>query len=231
VRSSKALSAALVVLGGLLAILAGGRTWLSVTPVGATVSAVSGAIPVSGREAAPAGAALGLVALAGAVALLTSGPVVRYVVAALLTLCGAGLVAVPLSFGPGGSQDAARDAVARVTGSRGGNGSGFAASTTPWPTVCAAAGLLVLAGAVLALVRGRRWAGPSRRYETPAVTGGGAVALATGSAGSAAEPVTATTGAATARDRAYDTWDALSDGNDPTADPTWQNDRDPGGEP
>ncbi|MBI4940488.1 MAG: Trp biosynthesis-associated membrane protein [Actinobacteria bacterium] len=211
-RSSKGLAALLVVLGGLLAILAGGRTWLSVTPLGATVSAVSGAIPVSGREAAPAGSALGLVALAGAVALLTSGLVVRYVVAGLLALCGAGLVAVPLTSGADGFDGAAADAVARVTGARITSGGGFAASTTAWPTVCAAAGLLVLAGAVVALVRGRRWAGPSRRYEVPAVVGaaGGTSGGTAGTDGG--------TAAATARDRAYDTWDALSDGSDPTAD-------------
>lgn len=208
-RSSKAVAALLVVLGGLLAILAGGRTWLSVTPVGATVSAVNGAIPVSGREAAPAGSALGLVALAGAVALLTSGLVVRYVVAALLALCGAGLVLVPMSSGADGFDGAAADAVARVTGARITSGGGFAASTTAWPTVCAAAGLLVLAGAVVALLRARTWAGPSRRYEVPVVTGTAATAAPAGAPGA---------GAATARDRAYDAWDALSDGTDPTAD-------------
>ncbi|WP_158220912.1 Trp biosynthesis-associated membrane protein [Kineosporia sp. R_H_3] len=205
-RSSKGAAALLVVLGGLLAILAGGRTWLSVTPVGATVSAVNGAIPVSGREAAPAGSALGLVALAGAVALLTSGLLVRYVVAVLLALCGAGLVAVPMSARADGFAGAAADAVARATGARITDGGGFTASTTVWPSVCAAAGLLVLAGAVVALLRARTWAGPSRRYEVPAVAGTAAPAGAAGA------------GAATARDRAYDAWDALSEGGDPTAD-------------
>lgn len=192
-RSSKGAAFLLVVLGGLLTVLATGRTWLDVQPVRG--GALTTAVEVTGREASPEAVALGLVALAGAVALVTAGPVARRVVAGLLVLCGVGLAGTVLLFArdPG---TVAADAVARATGATLGSGEGIAASSTVWVGVCVAAGLLVAAGGTVAVLRGGRWAGPSRRYEVSA-------------------PVA---GAGSERDRAFDAWDALSAGADPTDD-------------
>jgi uncharacterized membrane protein (TIGR02234 family) len=199
-RSSKPIAFGLVALGGALVVLAAGRTWIRVRPLLDT-ALVDRVVDVSGREAAPATAALGLVALAGAVALVTSGAVVRRVVAALLVVAGAGTLAVTVAFlrDPGG---AARAAAARATGVTG--SVGFTSTGTVWPAVCAAAALLVVAGGVVAVLRAGRWGGPSRRYE--ATSGAGAVS--------------ALGAEASRRDRAYDAWDALSDGADPTDDGT-----------
>ncbi len=206
-RSCRTHAVLLVVAGGLLAVLAGGRTWLTVTPLASAGIASRAAVEVTGREAAPGGPALGLVALAGAVALLASGRRVRQVVAGLLVLCGAGLVAVRLAFGA--AVDAvAQDAVARATGTTVRGAGELVARPTAWGGVCAAAGVLVAAGAVLALVRGGRWSGPARRYETAPVA----------AAAAAAAGPTTPGGMAAQRDRAYDAWDALSSGADPTDD-------------
>lgn len=197
-RSTRGAAFVLVALGGALVVLAAGRTWLRVTAV-PDAALVDQVVTVSGREASPAAAALGLVALAGAVALVTSGAVVRRVVAALLVLAGAGTLAATVAFlrEPGG---AARAAVARATGVTGSGG--FTAEPTAWPAVCGAAALLVLAGGVVAVLRAGTWGGPSRRYEPTGATTPGA---------------TSALGAqASRRDRAYDAWDALSGGADPT---------------
>lgn len=197
---SRLLSFGLVALGGALVVLSAGRTWLEVTPVLDT-ALFDRAVAVTGREAAPATSALGLVALAGAVALVTSGPVVRRVVAVLLALAGAGVLAVTIAFlrEPGG---AARAAVARATGVTGSGG--FTSLGTAWPTVCGAAAVLVGAGGLIAVVTAGGWGGPSRRYETAAAAGAA---------------LTSAVGAeASRRDRAYDAWDALSEGDDPTDD-------------
>ena len=198
-RSSKGLAVLLVALGGGLVLLTAGRTWLRVAPVLDT-ALFARTVAVSGREAAPAAAALGLVALAGAVALLTSGALVRRVVAAVLVLTGAGGVAVTVAFlrEPRG---AAREAVARATGVAGTGG--FTFDQTAWPVLCGAGAVLVAAGGLVALVTAGRWGGPSRRYET-----------------AAAGPTSAIGAEASRRDRAYDAWDALSEGADPTDDGT-----------
>ena len=208
-RSSRPLAFVLVALGGALVVLAGGRTWLRVTPVPGT-ALLEQVVAVGGREAAPAAAALGLVALAGAVALVTSGAVVRRVVAVLLVLAGAGVLAVTAALlrEPGG---AARAAVARATGVTGSGG--FTATATAWPVVCGAAALLVVAGGLVGVLRAGAWGGPSRRYETAA-----AVPAATSALGEQASR----------RDRAYDAWDALSDGGDPTDDGPATGTEDPG---
>lgn len=215
-RSSKTLAVLLVLAGGLLAVLAGSRTWLSVTAVTT--------VHVSGREAAPLGVALGLVVLACALALLTSGRLLRRVVGVLLVACGAGLLVVRFTYDATGDRLVA-DAVARASGATTGAAGDVYSTASDWPWATAAGGVLVVAGAVVTLVRAGRWQGPSRRYE----------------------PAAGPAAAALERDRAFDAWDALSAGADPTDDSpdgptsrravprrpphTWQNDDDPGGDP
>ncbi len=213
VRSSKAPAVLLVLGGGLLAVLAGSRTWLTAVPqAGAGVTSVA----ISGREAAPGGIALGLVAAAGAVVLATSGRVVRHVVAVVLVAAGAGIAASGLWLGVDRAALVA-DALARATGATG-NRLVLSSEPTAWPVVGVAAGVLVLAGAVVAGVRARRWSGPSRRFEAPAAT----AAVVTAAAATAPEVPAAPGAGADAireRDRALDAWDALSAGADPTDDP------------
>jgi uncharacterized membrane protein (TIGR02234 family) len=229
VRSGKPVAVLLVLGGGLLAVLAGSRTWATAVP--AQVGAGLASVPVGGRDAAPGSVALGLVAAAGAIVLVTSGRVVRYVVAVLLVAAGVGIAAGGMWVGVDRAALVA-DALGRASGTTGGPVGG-SASATAWPLVAVAAGVLVLAGALVSLAGTHRWDAPSRRFDVPAATDATTAAAAGGSASD--------------RDRAIDTWDALSVGADPTDDAqrgspsrravprrppgTWQNDTDPGGDP
>jgi uncharacterized membrane protein (TIGR02234 family) len=185
--------------GAGLVVLAAGRTWATARVAGA---GGSGAVPATGSSVAPGTTALALVAAAGGVALLTSGRVLRLVVAVVLALAGAGITVLAL-MSAADPVGAVAPAVSRATGTTQAPDAG-SAHVTGWPWAAAAGGALVAAGGVLALVRGRTWAAPSRRYDRDA--------------GPSASPVPAVGTAATAaaRDASLDAWDRLSDGDDPT---------------
>ena len=190
---SRLLAVLAVLAGAGLVVLAAGRSWVTVTlPAGAA------AVHADGRAAAPGAVAIALVAAAGGVVLATAGAAVRTVVAGLLLLAGLGVAAlsVPVWQAP---EDAAAASVSRVTGTVG-QPAGGSAGATAWPAISAAGGLLVAAGGVTGLLRGRRWAGPSRRFDAP----GAPVAAG------AAPP------GLPERDRRLDAWDSLSRGEDPT---------------
>lgn len=196
---SRVAAAAGVLLGAGLAMLAAGRAWVRVT-----VPGLPGSDPVvaDGRLVAPAATALALVAVAGAIVLMTSGQVVRAAAAVMLVLTGCGIAA--LSLQPLTDPAAAvAPAVAVATGTTGAPVPG-GASSTAWPAVSGVGGLLVTTGGLIGLARGRRWAEPSRKYE-PAGRGAGA--------GGRAAPPDEGRGA---RDRRLDAWDRLSSGEDPT---------------
>jgi LPXTG-motif cell wall-anchored protein len=93
----------------------------------------------TGSALAPWLPALGLVALAGAGALLATRGLVRAAVGVLLLFCGFGLIAGAAGHLPGG-----------------------------WPVATALGGLLVAGAGGLTLVRGRRWPALGTRYERPA---------------------------------------------------------------
>lgn len=147
------------------------------------------AVDVAGSDAAPAVTALGLVAAAGALALAVTGRALRTVVAAVVALAGVGaLVATAAVLAdPAG---AARPVVGETTGMVGAGGEHV---LTVWPWLAAVAALLVTACGVWALVAGRGWSA-ARRYERPG-------------AGPGERP----------RGDEIDSWDALTEGRDPTA--------------
>jgi len=235
---SRVLAFGAALLGAGAVVLASGRDWVTV-PVSGVATAV---VRADGRTAAPGAVAVALVAVAGAVVLVTAGRVGRVVVAALLLLAGVavGAFSVPVWQSPRAAADAA---VVRVTGTAGAR-YGAPAQVTVWPAVSTTGGALIAAAGLVGLVRGRRWPGPSRRYERDAAAAGpptegsptSASATArpaadrppaevTGSAvtGSAVTGSTVTGSAAAAgseRDRRADVWDSLTRGEDPTqADP------------
>jgi uncharacterized membrane protein (TIGR02234 family) len=122
------------------------------------------AVEASGRESAPVVAAVALVALAGAVAVLTLRTVGRLVAGLVLVLGGAaaataavGVVRTP--------SDALRSVVSTATGRSGGTLP--VAEQTAWPWVALAGAALVAVGGVLAVVRARRWGGLPGRYDAP----------------------------------------------------------------
>lgn len=186
---SRASAAAGVLAGAGVVVATAGRTWTQVTVPGLPGADV---VTADGRLVAPGATALALVAAAGAVVLVTSGPVVRRLAAGLLVLAGLGVAAlgVPVLADPA---DAVGPAVSRVTGTTGTPAPGSARATA-WPWVSGAGGLLIVAGGAVGLARGRRWSGPARRFER-------------------GEPVARPR---SAKDERLDAWDSLSAGDDPT---------------
>ena len=165
------------------------QTWVRLLAEGAlSVDEVA----VSGAAVAPLTTAAGLVGLAAVVAVLAVRSWLRSMVA-VVVLVLAGLALVQVVTVASDLDEAARDwwrvEVAGLADSA-------SAQTTPWWVVCAAGLLLVMAGAVVVLVAGRRWSGLSSRYERP-----GSTASVPASKPAASEA---------------DVWQALDRGEDPT---------------
>ncbi|MEX5301512.1 Trp biosynthesis-associated membrane protein [Kocuria sabuli] len=186
-RKSRVVTATL--LAALAVFACSAATWISAT-VQTTLEPVT--VDVAGSEAAPAVTALGLVAAAGALTTAISGRVLRPVVSVVVVLAGLGALAASAAVlaDPTG---AARTAVGESTGMVNAGGE-FA--LTPWPWLAAVAAVLVALCGAWALLAGRSWTA-ARRYER------------TGTEPAAGGP---------ARDGdEIDSWDALTEGRDPTA--------------
>jgi uncharacterized membrane protein (TIGR02234 family) len=220
---SRLLAILVVLFGAGLVVLAAGRPWARATIVGLPGPDV---VTADGRSAAPGAPALGLVAVAGAIVLATSGRLVRTVVAGLLVLAGAGIGLV----GAGVFEDPAAalaPAVAKATGMTGGS-TAFTGKVTVWPVLSGAGGVLVALGGLIALVRGRRWSGPSTRFERAGAggTSGGATAddaregevttFASGTKVTGRLSLGEGKPVRSSKDQCVETWDRLSAGEDPT---------------
>jgi uncharacterized membrane protein (TIGR02234 family) len=185
--------------GAALALVAAQATWVTATEP--EVGYVSG---FKGSEVAPAMVAFALVALAGGVAVIATRGWVRRVVGGLLAVAGLVVVAGPVSVlaDPAG---AVRHPLALVSGG---------ADTVPrevsvawwWCALAALGGVCVVAGALLTVWHGSRWATMASRYDAPA-----------GRSRSAA--------------RTPDAWTQLDQGLDPTFDPTFDPTTDPTADP
>lgn len=151
---------ALLAVGGALAALGASQTWVRLVAEGALrVDDVA----VSGSSMAPLTTAVGLVGLAAVVAVLAVRSWLRSLVAVVvLALAGLALAQVLTVAG-----DLAGRARAWWRVDVAGLADTASASTTPWWAVSAAGLILVMAGAVVVLVAGRRWSGLSSRYERP----------------------------------------------------------------
>ena len=184
--------AALAVIAAALGIFGlASATWFSASVPGAVQGSVE--VASSGADAVPALGGVALVLLAAGAALGLVGPSGRRVVGALVALAGAvgGVLAVQVLRAPG---EALRDAVAATTGV-GHVPAQVATSPVAWLTVALAVGVVVL-GAWHTAGRGA-WPTPGARHERPT------------------DPGTAS-GTASPLDDPARTWDALSDGTDPT---------------
>lgn len=159
------------VVGAGLVLLIAARTWQTiVTPRPRPLT--DDVLAVSGRTLDSAPTALALVALAGVVAVLATRGLVRSVVGALVGLAGVGLVWRSLTAGSAVGAARARELVA-------GKHSSVVVDAnvvpqvqvhTSWAALSAVCGVLVIISGALIVVRGRRWAGMSARYEAPAAT-------------------------------------------------------------
>ena len=167
-RPTGKLFVVLVALVGALVLLAsGGRTWLT----GTVDDAVLGAsrVTATGTEVASGLVALALVAAAAAIASTTSGPVMRRVTLAVLALAALGeaIVAGRVALDPG----TALGTVAARSAGRTGTLETHA-GTTAWPWLALVACALLLLAAVTGWVGAARWRGLGARYETPTTTAG-----------------------------------------------------------
>ncbi|ANS64594.1 hypothetical protein SLINC_2370 [Streptomyces lincolnensis] len=177
-------------LGAAVALLATRQEWSQGT---ATVAGGDFPLTAKGSDVTGVPAALAIVGLAALVAVFAVRKAGRMLVAALLTLSGAGIVAAALL---GASDSAALDEqAARASGDT--SATVHALSHTAWPYVAVAGGALILLAGLLALRYGRSWPAMSGRYErdgAPRVRRGPVV-----------DP-----------DRPEDIWKALDRGEDPT---------------
>ncbi|GAA3426402.1 Trp biosynthesis-associated membrane protein [Streptosporangium sandarakinum] len=185
--------------GAGLVLLASGRDWFTVT-YGAR------AVPVAAADVAPALGPAAWASLAAVVAVLATRGVWRRIVGGVMAVCGAGAVVAAWA----GSRPAAAAAVAaeQATGAAGQTG-GLVAAVPAWPVVAGVGGLVLLAGGVVAAVKGGAWPGMSDRYER---SGGAGRAAARGTG-----------------ERAL--WDAIDRGADPTVDPETPDDPEAPGRP
>lgn len=200
-RKEFALALLLDLLGAAGALLIAQRTWQTArTPRPRPLA--DDVLAISGHTLDAATTALGLVALAGVVAVFATRGVARRAIGVMLVLAGLLLTWRSLSDLTAVSAAKVRSLVQAKH-----SGVGVDATFVPqvsvhaqWPVLSAACGVFVLAAGLLIALRGHRWGTMSRRYEAP-------------SGPASSEDVSA------ARARAdASMWTALDHGADPTAE-------------
>jgi uncharacterized membrane protein (TIGR02234 family) len=191
-RRELRLAVLLCLLGSAVVLLAAAQTWVTVDEPGRlTIAAVPSL--VSGTEVTGLVRPLGIVGLAGVLALAATRSWGRVVVGALLAAAGAGVIVnVALALHRGLATDLAV----------------FSYGPAPpavhqhrtWAVVTLVGGVLLAAAGLLVALRGRRWVALSSSYEPP-------------TAGQ--EPPAATEPGSPLTEKGA--WDALDRGDDPTA--------------
>lgn len=157
--SSRATTFALLLLGGLLAVVATAQPWWRAVGGGSQVT-FTGTQSTGGLSQA-----LAVVALAGTLLVLVLRVTGRRLVAGILAAVGLGLVLVgALRSRPSG--DAVRTRMREVTLL-----DQYAVSPTLWPWVFAVAGLILLSGAAALAVGAPRWFATAARFERPGPDG------------------------------------------------------------
>jgi uncharacterized membrane protein (TIGR02234 family) len=234
---AKYLSLLLVVVGSGTILLSSTQPWFSARLTEG--AGRTGALTVQGSAAAPALTALALAGLALTAALAIAGPVFRIVLAVLGLLLG---VSVLIS-ATGTLGDPVQAVSAAVTAATGVSGHSSVArlvasiDTQVWPAVAIAGGVILLLSSIGVVVTTRRWPGPSKRYQTRFEDENGASAadgfadladdespdqagmttdVAAHPEAGAGTPGQERKPATNDRDRAIDSWDELSRGEDPT---------------
>ncbi|GAB2462278.1 Trp biosynthesis-associated membrane protein [Jatrophihabitans fulvus] len=167
-RRYRALAAVLLLqaigAGGVLLITS--RTWQTITAD--RPAPFSDAVAdASGRDLDPASLALGLVALAGVVAVLATKGVWRRVVGGVVALAGAGLVwrGIESTGSVGAARARSLVESKNRTVSVPDSVSPDVVVHTVWPALVVVCGVVVLLAGVAIAVRGGRWQSMSSRYE------------------------------------------------------------------
>ena len=154
----KQLAVALAIVGGVLAIVAAGAVWATVLePQAPPLPDVSH--DVRGGDLVPGVRSLGLLALAGSVAVLAAPPRARRLVGAVLLASGCGVIWLAAA-SPGSA--AVTEQAQQAAGVMG------VVTPTLWPWAGVVAGALLALSGLLVLLRGHRWPGLSTAYRPPA---------------------------------------------------------------
>ena len=177
----------LCLLGAFVVLVAATNAWGTVEVLPSAL-APGRTVEVPGNQVAPGVRALGIVGLAGVVALAATRGRGRTLVGLLLLGVGAGVVAATLAADP--APELLREAAV------GGGQVSDVLGSTGWPPLAVVGGVLLALAGLLVTARGRTWSALSDKYRPPAVRP--EVAPAAG-------PV---------QDRAL--WEALDRGEDPT---------------
>ncbi len=158
----------LTLLSGAGALLVSGRSWQTIVAPRPRPFA-DDVVDVSGRTLEPAVAALGLVALAGVVAVLATRGIGRRIVGALLAVSALAMAWRSLAGLQAVTAARARSLVADSKA-----GAGLDPARSPhvtvhavWPSIGLVCAVALFAAAVAVLLWGHRWAGLSGRYEAP----------------------------------------------------------------
>ena len=143
-----------------LVLVAVGRPWVRFT-VG-TAAKLDVRSTATGHDLAGASSALGLVVLAGVVALPATRGVSRVLVGGLMVLSGVGIVVATQGsvFSPSRAVASRAGQVAGLPGAR-----ANAVAATAWPWLVLIGGVLAVAVGALTMVRSRQWPAMGRRYE------------------------------------------------------------------
>lgn len=193
------LALVLLAVGAGAVLLAGSQTWVSAaTQLSRDFPRIE--VDVIGKDAAPLTQALGLVALAGVVAVLATRGIGRPIIGAVLVLSGGGIWAACVLYWFGRDQVADSHLQQRIDDQ---TTSAYASevTTSAWPLLAVFGGLLVIAGALVVVVRGRGWPGMGKRYDSPVAET------------SASRPPS---GPSTAPLEGAELWKSLDRGEDPT---------------
>ncbi|MBS2549168.1 Trp biosynthesis-associated membrane protein [Catenulispora sp. NL8] len=188
-RRELTITVLIALLGGVIAWACAGRTW---------ATGLAGSAPntlkvtASGNDLSAGVTALGLTALAGALALFATQRLARRLVGVLLIAAGIGTAVY--AFGERGTSHAAR-VLAQKAAAKGYATDSVHAHSSSWWLLAVIGGVLVVLAGASAVLRGGGWPGMSSRYEN-AASKAAARAADTGSA--------------------KDLWDALDRGEDPT---------------
>ena len=196
-RAEVGLAVLLCLLGAFVLLVAAGRSW-AVVELPGTGLLPARAIGVPGSALVPGLQALGLVGLAGVVAVAATRGWGRIVVGAVLLVVGGGVLALTAGLLSDLTTAALDTAVVRDAGGTSQGVSQGTVAGTGWPILAALGGLLLAAAGLLVAARGRRWAALSRRYDAPATR--------TQTPPPASGPVAE-----------RELWEALDRGEDPTA--------------
>jgi uncharacterized membrane protein (TIGR02234 family) len=188
----------LTLLGAALTLLAVGRPWAHAVVSEPPLPAQR--VDLSGRAVTPLVAALGIVALAAAVAILATRGRWRLVVGVVIALAGAAIVgtSATLSAPDIRSGSALRDRAPAADH----RGAVVTIELRGWRHVAAGGGIVLVAAGLLTIARGRALATMGQRYDAP---------TSTPQRAPSPQP------AAASRSEDTDLWEQLERGEDPTA--------------